>query len=386
MLLIRNGKIYTITEGILEKSSILIENGKIKEIGENISVPEGTEIFDAEGKIVMPGFVEAHSHLGLKEDSLGFEGTDHNETSDPVTPHLRAIDAVNPMDRNFEEARGAGVTCAAVGPGSANVIGGQFAAIKTCGNRIDDMIVKAPIGMKCAFGENPKRVYSNKGKTPMTRMGTAGVLRESLFKAKEYNEKLELAKEDSSKAPKFDIKMEALLPVIRGEIPLKAHAHRADDIFTAIRIAKEFGLKLTLDHCTDGSLIVEHIVNEKYDAIVGPSFNSRSKVELKNKGFHSAAALSNAGKKIAITTDSPVIPLQYLPLCAALAAKAGMDKDEAVKAITIYPAEILGIDDRVGSLEVGKDGDVVIWDSHPFDIFANVECTIIEGRIVYKRD
>lgn len=385
MILIKNGKIFTMQGTVIEKGSILVEKGKIKEIGESIIVPEGVEIIDAAGKLVLPGFIEAHCHLGLREDSLGFEGNDVNEIMEPITPHLRGIDAVNPMDVTFEEAYTAGVTCAAVGPGSANVIGGQFAAIKTYGDRIDDMVVKEPIAMKCAFGENPKDVYNGKGKSPKTRMAIAALLRETLFNALEYGRKLELAKEDSSKTPSFDMKMEAMQPVMRGEIPLKVHAHRADDIFTAIRIAKEFGVKITLDHCTEGKLIVEHLKKEGFPAIVGPSFNSRSKVELKHKGFDTVGILSKEGIKVAITTDSPVVPLKYLPLCAALAVKEGMEEEEALKAITINAAEILGLEDRVGSLEVGKDADIVIWDGHPFDLRSTVECTIIDGKVIYKK-
>ena len=385
MIVIKNGKIFTMKGEVFQKGSILIEEGKIKAIGENIVIPEGAEIIDAEGKLIMPGFVEAHCHLGLKEDSLGFEGTDHNESIEPITPHLRGIDSINPMDVTFEEAYAAGVTSAAVGPGSANVIGGQFAAIKTYGDRIDDMIIKEPIAMKCAFGENPKSVYNGKGKSPKTRMAIAALLRETLFKAQEYCRKLELAKEDPSKAPSFDMKMEAMQPVMRGEIPLKVHAHRADDIFTAIRVAKEFGVRITLDHCTEGKLIVEHLKKEELPVIVGPSFGSRSKVELKHKGFDTVGVLSKAGIKVAITTDSPVVPLQYLPLCAALAVKEGMEEEEALKAITINAAEILGIEDRVGSLEVGKDADIVIWNGHPFDLRGTVEYTLIDGKVIYKR-
>ncbi len=386
MLLIKNGRLLTIEGKTYEKGSILIENGRIKEIGEELVVPLGVEIIDAHDKIIMPGIIDAHCHLGLWEDSIGFEGADGNEMSDPVTPHLRAIDGINPMDRTFQEAYEGGITCVATGPGSANVIGGQFVAIKTFGDRIDDMLVKEPLAMKCAFGENPKTVYHDKKQAPGTRMATAAILRETLHKAKVYMEKLDASKDDLSKKPEYDMKMEALLPVMRGEMPLKAHAHRADDIFTAIRIAKEYGVKITLEHCTDGHLIAEKIKEEGLCAVVGPSLGDRSKFELKNLSFETAGVLSKAGVKIALMTDHPVIPLQYLPICAGLAVKAGMDEDEALKAITINAAEILGIQDRVGSLKEGKDADVVIWDAHPFELKANVVCTIINGKIVYKRD
>ncbi len=386
MLLIKDGMLLSMEGKTYEKASILIKDGKIKEIGENLVVPLDAEVIDAKGKIVMPGIIDAHCHLGMWEDAIGFEGDDGNEMSDPVTPHMRAIDGINPMDRTFKEAYQGGVTCVATGPGSANVIGGQFVAMKTYGDRVDNMLVKEPLAMKCAFGENPKRVYHDKKQAPNTRMATAAILRESLYHAKEYMEKLEEAKIDSSKKPTYSMKLEALLPVMRGEIPLKAHAHRADDIFTAIRISKEFGVKITLEHCTDGHLIADYIKAEGLTAVVGPSLGDRSKFELKNLSFETAGVLSKAGVKIAIMTDHPVIPLQYLPLCAGLAVKAGMEEKEALKAITIHAAEILGIEDRVGSLKEGKDGDVVIWDGHPFELKSNVVYTIIDGKIVYKRN
>lgn len=385
MLLIKNGLTYTM-ESAPEKADILIKDGKIEAVGLGLDAPEGCEVVDASGKLVFPGFIDAHCHLGMWEDAIGFEGADGNERSHPVTPHLRAIDAINPMDRTFEEARNGGVTCCATGPGSANVLGGQFAAIKTVGNRIDDMIVKSPLAMKCAFGENPKRVYSEKKTAPMTRMAIAAELRTALAQAVRYNEKLERAKEDPSKTPEYDIKMEALLPVVRGEMPLKAHAHRADDIFTAIRIAKEFGVKLTLEHCSEGHLIAEHIAAEGLCAVVGPSFGERSKFELKNRTFETPGVLTAAGVKVAIMTDHPVVPLHYLPMCAALSVKAGMDEEDALRAITINAAEILELDTRVGSLTAGKDADIVIWDKHPFELDACVEMTIIDGTVAYSRE
>ncbi|MCG8540588.1 MAG: amidohydrolase [Clostridia bacterium] len=386
MLFIKNGKVFTMEGKIYEKASILIDRGKIKELGENVVAPLDVEVIDAEGKIVTPGFIDAHSHLGIWEDAIGFEGIDGNEMTDPVTPHLRAIDAINPLDRTFEESREGGVTCVATGPGSANVVGGQFAAIKTWGDRVDDMIVKEPLAMKCAFGENPKRVYNEKKKSPMTRMATAAILRETLMKANEYKRKLDDAGEDSSKKPSFDMKMEAMLKVINREIPFKAHAHRADDILTAIRIAKEFGVRLTLEHCTEGHLIAHHIKDEGLTAVVGPSFGHRSKFELKNLTFDTPGILSKAGVKVAIMTDHPVVPLKHLSLCAALAVKAGMEEEEALKAITINAAEILELDDRIGSLKEGKDGDIVIWERHPFDVMSEVLYTIIDGKVVYRRN
>ncbi|SKC90192.1 amidohydrolase [Maledivibacter halophilus] len=385
MLFIKGGKVVTMVGDVFEEGDIIVNNGKIRRVGENLSIPQGTTLIDARGKIVMPGFIDAHTHLGLKEDSIKFEGIDHNEKSDPITPHIRGIDAINPMDRTFNEAYEAGITSVGAGPGSANVIGGQFAAIKTYGHRVDDMIIKEPIAIKCAFGENPKRNYNEKGKSPMTRMAIAALLRETLFKAIEYKKKLIKSKNDNNKAPDFNMKMEALQPIINREISLKVHAHRADDIFTAIRIAKEFNIRITLDHCTEGHLIKEDLKKEGFDVIVGPSLGHRTKFELKNKSFIAPGILSEEGLKVAITTDSPVVPLQYLPICAALAVKKGMDRYEALKAITINAADIMGISDRVGSLEVGKDADIVIWDKDPLDVQASVEYTIINGKIVYSR-
>lgn len=385
MILLKNGMVYAMDGTKPAVMDVLIEKGKIKKVGKSVKAAKDVEVIDCEGKVVMPGFVDAHCHLGLWEDAIGFEGDDGNEMTDPITPHLRGIDAMNPMDVNFKEAREGGVTTAVAGPGSANIIGGQFAAVKTYGDRIDDMIIKAPLAMKCAFGENPKRVYSASKKAPSTRLAIVGEFRKTLFAAKEYLAKQEAAAGDASKMPAYDMKLEALIPVLKGEIHLKAHAHRADDIFSAIRIAKEFDLKLSLEHCTEGHLIADHLAKEGYPAIVGPTFGHRTKVELKNKSFDTPRILHEAGVKFAIMTDSPVIPLQHLPMCAALAAKAGLDEMEALKAITINAAEITGIADRVGSLEVGKDADVVVWDAHPFELKAEVTMTIMDGKIVYTR-
>ncbi|MCB8564150.1 amidohydrolase [Fusobacterium ulcerans] len=384
MIIIKNGTLLDVEKSKFEKMDISIEDGKITGIKKSIKPKKDDEIIDATDKIVAPGFIDAHCHLGLMGDSVGFENDDVNEKSDPITPQLRAIDGIDPMDRVFTEAYQGGITSVATGPGSANVIGGQFAAIKTFGKRIDKMIIKAPIAMKCAFGENPKRFYGTKGKMPTTRMGTAGMLRETLQKAKEYMLKSEAAGDDITKKPQYDARLEALIPVLKKEIPLKAHAHKANDIFTAIRIAKEFDVKMTLDHSTDARCIVDELAEENYPMIVGPSLGHRTKVELINKSFKTAAVLNKAGIKISITTDSPVIPLQHLPICAALAVKDGLDKWEALKAISINPAEILGLEDRVGSIKVGKDADIVIWSADPLQIDAKIEYTIIDGKVVFS--
>lgn len=383
MLLIKNANIHTMADKDYEKGMILIEDGKIKEIGENINVLDGTEIIDVQGRFVMPGMIDAHCHVGLFEGGTGTPGIDGNEIVDPVTPQLRAIDAINPRDIYFKEASEGGVTTISTGPGSANVIGGQFTIMKTHGDRVDDMIVKECSAMKIAFGENPKRCYSNLKKSPSTRMATAAILRESLIKAKNYLAKKEKAKDDSSKMPEYDMKMEELCKVINKQIPLKAHAHRADDILTALRIAKEFDVDITLDHCTEGHLIVDYLKKGyQKGAIVGPSLSNRSKVELQNLTFKTPGVLAKEGVKVAIMTDHPVIPIQYLPVCAAMASREGMDEDKALKAITINAAEILDIQDRVGSLEKGKDADIVVYSGHPFDLRNKVNMVIIDGEIV----
>lgn len=383
--IIKNAKIYTMSEaGILENADILIEDNKIIEVGE-IDVG-ADEVFNATGKLVFPGFIDAHSHLGMFEDSIGFEGDDGNEDTDPVTPHMRAIDGINPCDRCFSEALSAGITTTATGPGSTNIIGGQFAVIKTYGKRIDNMIIKAPAAIKIAFGENPKRVYKEKQKSPTTRMATAATLRETLFKTIEYMSKKEKAAAKNEDGPDYNLKYESLIPVLKGEIPLKAHAHRADDIYTAIRIAKEFNLKLTLDHVTEGYLMLDELKKEKYPCIVGPNLTMRSKIELKNLSFENAGKLSKNGILVALMTDHPVIPIQYLILCAALSVKEGMEEYEALKAITINPAKILGIDNRVGSIEKGKDADIVIINGHPFDTFSNIERVLVDGEIAYDTE
>jgi len=389
MLIIRNAIVNTISGGAIENGFVAINDGKILKTG-GVPVPDellkGAELLDANGMELYPGFIDAHSHLGMWEDGVGFEGSDGNESVDPVTPQMRAIDAINPMDRTFEEARAGGITATATGPGSANVIGGQFAVIKTWGICIDDMIVKAPCAIKCAFGENPKRTYNDREESPVTRMGTAALLRENFIKAKEYFEKKKLAEtdEDADK-PDFDFKMEALSEVIEKKLPIKAHAHRADDIMTAIRIAKEFDLDMTIEHCTEGHLIVDRLKKENFAPIIGPSLSERSKFELKNLTFKTPGILSNAGIKIAIMTDHPVIPIQYLPLCASLAVKAGMKRIDAMKAITINAAEIIGVGDRIGSIEEGKDADLVLWDRDPFDAHSEVIWTMIDGKVVYER-
>lgn len=383
MLLLQNGTIYTMEGDQPFIGDILISEGTIVSVAPHIETESVWKTADLTGYNIYPGFIDAHCHLGMGEEGIGFEGNDINEMTDPITPQMRAIDGFNPRDIAVREAREHGVTTVATGPGSANVIGGQFAALNTAGDRVDDMIVQAPLAMKIAFGENPKRVYNSKSRMPMTRMGTAALLRETLQKAKNYQAK----KKAHGKDPDFavDFQMEPLLLVLEHKIPLKAHAHRADDIFTALRIAKEFGLDITLDHCTEGHLIADALAKEQVKAIIGPSFGSRSKFELTNKTFATPAALYQAGLHVAIMTDHPVIPCAQLPLCAALAAKAGLPAEEALRAITINAATILGLEDRLGSIRTGKQADLTIWKGDPIqDMQAEPVMTLIRGEIVYS--
>ena len=383
MLFIKNGYVKTMAGDDIPNGCVLVnDEGKIVAVGSDLLPPDGATVIDAEGRLVTPGCVEAHCHIGLDNEGMGWEGHDYNEIIDPITPHLRAIDSINPMDEAFGLAVRGGVTSACTGPGSANVVGGTFAAIKLTGKRIDKMVIKNPVAMKCAFGENPKRCYGQgMKKSPSTRMATAALLRELLFKTRRYMEDKE-----NGKNPPFDMKLEAMIPVLKGEIPLKAHAHRADDILTSIRIAKEFDVKLTLDHCTDGSLIADELAEEGLPAFVGPSFGSKTKIELINKSFATPAVLNSYGVMISIITDAPVIPLQYLPMCAALAVQSGLNTQDAWKAITINPAVSTGISDRVGSLEVGKDADIVIWTADPMTtVGAESFMTIVDGKIVYQQ-
>lgn len=379
MICIKNGTLHTAVSKETFIADILIDGGKIVKIGKGLSA-DGAEVIDATGLQVYPGFVEAHCHIGLDGYGIGYEGHDYNELNDPVTPQVQAIDGINPFDPCMKMAAKAGVTCFATGPGSSNSIGGTFAAIKPVGTRVDNMIVKFPIAMKCAFGENPKRCYQKQGIS--SRMTNAAKIREALNKAKVYKAKIEAAGDDASKLPAYDQKSEALIPVLNREIPLKAHAHQANDIFTAIRIAKEFGVGLTLEHVTEGHMIVDELAKENLPLAVGPTFGHASKFELQNKTWETPGILAKAGCHVSIITDAPVTPLHYLPLCAGLAIKAGMDEYDALRAVTINPAEHIGIADRVGSLEEGKDADVVIVDGCPFDVTGVIKHVLINGEDV----
>ena len=380
------GRIKPMSGEDIPDGVIHIVDGKIAEIGKkgqiSLSPKEHEQVLVVKEGLIMPGLIEAHCHMGITEEKKGMEGDDCNETVDPVTPYLRAIDGINPMDAAFDDAVRAGITAAMIGPGSSNVVGGQFALLKTHGRCVDDLIVKAPAAMKVAFGENPKVNYSEQNKSPCTRMAIAGMLREELMRAEQYRQKKQRALEGGEFFEE-DFSLECWLPVLRGEIPLKAHAHRADDIFTAIRIAREFGLKISLDHCSEGHLVAGELARAGFPAIVGPDLRSRNKIEVQNMAFKTAGILNKAGVKTAITTDHPVSLIQKLPLCAGLAVKVGLPLEEGYKALTLYPAEICGVSGRMGSLEAGKDADIAIFDGNPMEIFTKTLYTIIDGRIVY---
>lgn len=385
MLAIKNGKLYTITNGIIEQGTILIENGKITAIGAEVAIPAGAEVIDACGKIVTPGIIDAHAHVGIWEEGLGHEGIDVNETTNPITAQVRALDGINPDEIGLKDAYEMGVTTIWCPPGSANVIGGEGVTMRTYGKNMEDMIMVEFSGLKAALGENPKGAYGNQKKMPSTRMGSAAVMREALLKAKQYMAKQEKANGDQEKAPAFDLGLENICKVLRKEIPLRVHAHRADDMMTAIRIAEEFDINITIEHATEAHKIPEELAKRNIPIIVGPSLTARSKVEVKDRTLRTPGICAKAGVKIALMTDHPIIPVGYLPLCAAMAVKYGLDEATALAAITQNAAEISGVGDRVGSLEVGKDADLVVWSMHPFEVESVVEATVITGRVVYRR-
>ncbi len=422
MILIQNGRLMTMADsnrkeeskGVAEgrPSDLLCVNGKIERIARRIELPQSAQaqIIDASGCLVMPGLIDAHCHVGITEEKKGMEGDDCNENVEPVTPYLRALDAINMMDAAFDDAVRSGITSLMVGPGSSNVVGGQFLFLKTKGRRIDDLIVRAPAAMKVAFGENPKVNFSGMGKSPVTRMAIAGMLRRQLYEARRYcreraggrtaadrvvqsggvgtdvvcKKQEKTGRENPSFVPDFDL--EPWVPVFARQIPLKAHVHRVDDIFTAIRIAKEYGLCMTLDHCSEGHLIAEEIAASGFPAIVGPDLSSRNKIEVQNVDFKTSGVLYRAGVTVAICTDHPVSTIQSLPLCAGLAVKAGLPMYAGLAAITSSAAKICGVFDRVGSLEEGKDADIAIFTGNPMEIFTRVRYTVLDGRVVYREE
>lgn len=383
MKAIKNGKIYIGNGEIIENGMIVFDE-KIIYAGIPTDEFDIDEVFDCSGLVVTPGLIDAHCHVGMFEDSLGFEGDDGNEQSDPITPHLRAIDGINPFDRAFSDARRAGITCVVTGPGSANPAGGQFAAIKTAGICVDDMILKAPCALKLALGENPKAVYSEKEEAPLTRMGTMALLREMFIKAQNYAEQLDEYNSDPSEndKPEFDMKSEALIPALKREIPVKIHAHRADDICSAIRLGKEFNLDITIEHCSDGDIIAPILEREKLPVMLGPTLSDRSKPELVNLSFSTYKNLSDRGIDVAIITDHPEITIENLPLCAAMAVKHGMSKELALKGITSTAAKNCRIYERVGSIEKGKDADIAVFTKLPTDFESECVMTFIDGEKV----
>ena len=387
MLILKNGLVKPVT-GESFTGDIAVEGGRIAELGTELEKKyPSAQIIDISGCTAIPGIIDAHCHVGMWEDGIGTEGSDGNDYYSPVTPELRSIDGINPHDRCFVEAREGGVTTLVTGPGSANVIGGQFVALKTNDGEIEDKLLKFPIGMKAALGENPKRVFTGQ-KTFYTRMAVAAHLRKALQDAIDYDKKIKAAGEDESKLPKRDHSLDALLPVVRRELPLKIHAHRIDDIRTAIRIAREFNVRFTLDHFTEGYMYASSLKKDIDElgagVIVGPYMSDRSKIELKNGSMKAPAELYKNGVKFAIMTDHPVIPIQYLPVCAAVAIREGLPEDEALKALTINPAEIIGLADRIGSLEKGKDADIAVFSGSPFDFRARCVLTLINGEIVHS--
>jgi imidazolonepropionase-like amidohydrolase len=383
MLAITGGRILTANGEDIAEGVILTENGKIVAVGRDEPVPEGIETIDARGKVLTPGLIDAHTHLGLDEQGVGVAGDDGNESVEPITPQMRALDGINLEDIAFDDARKAGITASEVKPGSGNIIGGQCVVLKHAGIIIDKVALRTPSAIKAAMGENPKNVYRTQKKSPSTRMAIAALFREAFIKAESYLERRSAAQRDNIPFER-DLKLEALGLVLEKHIPMRIHAHRADDIMTALRLRDEFGFEMSVDHCTEGHKVAEELARRGVPAIVGPSMSGRYKVELRDKTFATPAILAAAGVKVAITTDHPVVPIHQLVTAAILAIKHGLSSDLALKAITLHAAEILGVAERIGSLEAGKDADLVIWSGHPFDLLSRVELTMIDGQVVYQ--
>ena len=385
MLALTGGKVMTMTGKTFDRGIVIIEGKKITAVGEDLSIPRGCRTIKLDGCLVTPGLVEAHCHVGVVEEVYREEGDDGNEFTDPITPHLRALDAVNPADLGFSDALAAGVTTVVTGPGSANVLGGEMVALKTWGTVVDDMVVRFPAGLKAALGENPKRSYGRDKKTPATRMASAALLREALVKAANYLDQQARAAGGKADQPARDLKLEAVARVLKGEVPLRVHAHRADDIMTAVRIAREFNLSLIIEHCTEGDKVAGRLAELGVPAVVGPVITNRAKVELQNRSLATTAALVRAGVRVAIMTDHPVVPIQYLALSASLAVKGGLDEYQALEAITISAAQICGLAGRVGCLAPGLDADLVVWEGHPLALGSLVRQVYLEGELVLEK-
>lgn len=374
-----NADLWTVSQGVIEKGQILLEDGKISALGKTVEIPEDAQVIDVEGKIITPGLIDSHSHVGILEEYVGPAGDDVNETTNPNTAQIRALDGINPLDEGFIDCWEGGVTTVQVGPGSANVIGGEMLVIKTAGTVVDHMVIKPFSAMKAALGENPKNVYGNQKKMPATRMGTAAVLRNALYEAKVYGKKKAEGKEQP-----FDMKKENLLKVLNKEVPMSIHAHRADDIVTALRIKDEFDLDITIEHCTEGDKVIDLLAAHDIYLAIGPTLSSKSKVELKDMGYHTPVLLNQAGIKFSIISDHPIIPEKYLHISAGLAVREGLPEEVALKALTEIPAKMLGLEDRIGSLDVGKDADIVVWSQDPFELMSQVCYTVIDGKIVWQ--
>jgi len=384
---ITGGRVVPVTADPVENGTVLIEDGKITAVGAGLAVPDGAQVIDAAGQWVLPGFVEVHGHVGVHEEAQGWAGSDTNEMTEPVTAQVRALDAINPADLGFRDAISGGVLAVNVNPGSGNPIGGQTVALRCWGRTVDEMLLREPSGLKSALGENPKRVYGEQGKMPSTRLGTAAVIRGAFVAAANYLAKLdaEAAKPEADRKPvDRDLKLEALGRVLRREIPWRQHCHRADDIATAMRIAEEFGYDLVIDHGTEAHLVADLLAARNIPVIIGPLFTSRSKVELLNRSLANPGRLARAGVTIAITTDHPVVPIHFLVHQATLAVKEGLDRDTALAALTINPARIAGVDGRLGSIEPGKDADLVLWSGDPLDVFSRAQRALIGGREIYS--
>jgi len=371
-------------EGDPFDGTVVVTDGLISALGPDVSVPADAEVVDAAGQWLLPGFLDAHTHLGVHEEGEGWAGQDTNEMTDPVTAQVRALDAINPSEVGFTDALSGGVTTVGVNPGSGNVIGGLCVALHTHGRTVDEMVLRSPVGLKSALGENPKRVYGDKGKTPSTRLGTAAVLRESFVAAQNYQVKRANAAAEDKRFDGRDLKLEALASVLDREIPWRQHSHRADDIATAVRVAEEFGYQLVIDHGTEAHLIADVLADRGIPVLIGPLFTSRSKVEVRNRSVANPGRLARAGVEISIITDHPVVPIHFLVYQAALAVKDGLDRETALRAITINPAKVLGVADRVGSIELGKLGDLVLWSGDPLDVMQRALTVFIRGTQVYE--